>query len=275
MQNKNTLILTILVTICLVLVIVSISLFQGIKKIELSFNEKKATLVKENLELKDKIDSIQEIMNQKIASVNTIEKEKKELEDQLNQVKKEQEKFAALYTQELNVLKRKNESLKKSVSALGKSPLIKRIKDAMEKEDNENIRKLLQNTLDKIELIKSGKSVNLEPIVVTKKEEKIGTVPASGGPLLGGQSPFFQPEGKEGAIISLDQKNNLMVINLGTKDSLKEGDRCTIIRDGQEIAQAEILSVRYRIAAAFIDDIRYKCTINDIKEGYKVVVVGK
>ena len=264
MQNKSTLFSAILITVCVFLLVITISTFRSLKKMELEFNEKKATLVKEGLELKDKLNSLQEDFNKKAASVGVIEKEKKELESQIDQIKEEQGKIISSYTQELDALKKKNEFLKKSISALERSPLITRIRAAIMKEDNEDIKKLLQNTLDKIELIKSGKSVNLEPIVVTKKEDSAAAEYAT-----------MKPEGREGAIISLDPKNNLMVINLGTKDNLKEGNRCKILRDGQEIAQAEILSVRYRIAAAFIDDIQYRYTINDIKEGYKVVVTER
>ncbi|MDD5174101.1 MAG: hypothetical protein PHV48_04680, partial [Candidatus Omnitrophica bacterium] len=129
--------------------------------------------------------------------------------------------------------------------------------------NNENIRMVLDDSLRKIELIKEGKAVNLEPIVV-KDDNAL-------------QSALLDQENaqKKGEVLSLDKKSSLVVINLGRKEGVKEGDRLRIFKDADQIAGGEVISVRYRISAAVIDDIRYKSTIDDIKEGYEATLTVK
>lgn len=62
------------------------------------------------------------------------------------------------------------------------------------------------------------------------------------------------------------------MIDLGTQDGIVKGDRCVVVKDEKVIASAEIISVRYKISAAFIDDVRYKNALTDIKEGDKVLI---
>jgi hypothetical protein len=54
---------------------------------------------------------------------------------------------------------------------------------------------------------------------------------------------------------------------------VKEGDRCAVLKGESQIGRARIMAARYRIAAAFIDDIQYKNSIKDIKEGDRVVMI--
>jgi len=266
MQDKQRLIGVVLIAACAFSIVLAISSFRNLKKMELEFNEKKANLVKENLELKDRIDSIQQIVSQKTASADIMEKEKKDLEEQLQTLKEENEKIISSNNEQLDTLKKKNSVLKKRVATLENSPIVQRIKEAIQTEDNDNVKNVLEDTANKIEMIRSGKSVSLEPIVVTRQQQET---------LLNQASKTAAPpaqEAKTGVILSLDKKNNLMVINLGRKDNVKDGDRCRIFKKDKMIARAQIISTRYRIAAAFIDDIQYKYTINDIEENLKVTV---
>jgi len=274
MQNKNTLINAALITVSVFAVIIAFSSFRHLKRMEFEFNEKKAVIVKENLDLKDRIDSIQELVNQKIESIGILEKEKKSFEDEVSLIKKENDKIIESYVKQLDTIKKKNVTLKRKVTQLEKSPIITRIKDMIEKEDNENIKKVLADTLNKVELIKAGKSVNLEPIIVTKKETPLVQDIERSTEETGVNAQPPAP-GKEGVVLSVDKKNNLVVINLGHKDNIKEGDRIKILKDGREIARAEVLSIRYRIAAAFVDYLGPRCTISDISEGCKVLVIEK
>jgi hypothetical protein len=59
-QGKNPLVEVAVAIVCVFLIILALSSFRNSKKMELEFNEKKATLVKENLDLKDRLDSLQE-----------------------------------------------------------------------------------------------------------------------------------------------------------------------------------------------------------------------
>ena len=93
MQNKNTFIVISLFILCMLAVAISLFLFQTLRKTELAFNEKKALLVKESLDLKDRLDTIEETINEKIQIATELEKKNKLLEDQLSQLKQENDRL--------------------------------------------------------------------------------------------------------------------------------------------------------------------------------------
>jgi len=256
----------VLVVISALFIFLAVSSFRNIKKMELDFNQKKAILVKENLDLKDRLNSLQDMITRKTEALGAVEKEKAALEEQLNALKIAAESFKAASNEELGALKKKTLTLSKKIYALENSPIVQRIRDAIDKENNENIKKVLEDSANKIDMIKEGKSVNLEPIIVTGKESG---VPSSAKEKDG---DIQAKEGKRGIVLSVDRKNNLIVINLGHNDGVKEGYRCKILKDEQVIGSAEIMSVRYRVSAAFVDDLQYKATVDDVKEGCKVIV---
>ncbi|MFA5256211.1 MAG: hypothetical protein WC419_05925 [Candidatus Omnitrophota bacterium] len=263
MHNKNILIGLVLLTVSVVSIVVAVSFFQALKKAELEFNQKKAVLVKDNLDLKDRLNSIQDLVTQKTEAVVEMEDQKRTLEQELSILKQEHEALIASSSKEIDLLKKRSLTLRKRISALENSSIVQALKDALDKENNENIRMVLDDSLRKIELIKEGKAVNLEPIVV-----KDDNAP---------QSALSDQENaqKKGEVLSLDKKSSLVVINLGRKEGVKEGDRLRIFKDADQIAGGEVISVRYRISAAVIDDIRYKSTIDDIKEGYEATLTVK
>ena len=269
MQDKSRLIGVVLIAVCAFSIVIAASSFRSLKKMELEFNEKKATLVKENLELKDRIDSIQQMVAQKTESAGILDKEKKIIEDQLQSLKDENEKLISSSTGQIETLKKKNAILKKRIVTLENSPIVQRIKEAIQVEDNDSVKAVLADAVNKMEMIGAGKSVSLEPIVVTKIRQESPSAPDKKP--TGAASPATA-EGKTGVILSVDKKSNLIVINLGRKDDVKEGDRCKIFKKDREIAGAQIINIRYRISAAFIDDIKYKYTINDIAENQKAVI---
>lgn len=304
MESKEMIIRIILAIVCVFCIILVWSSFSNLKKTELEFNEKKATLVKENLDLKDRLESIQDIVNKKIETAAVLEKERETVNNNLSALKEMNGKLSRAYNKininynalmaeretmlkQLEELKKETLSLASKVSDLEKSPLIERIKEAMNNEENENIKKVLEDALHNIELIKSGKSVNLTPIVVESKaaenkpaEEKgedegsgaeqnstaQTAAPASANktstPVIVGQ----------GNVVSSDSNNNLIIINLGRKDKMKEGLRCAVLKNDEEIASGEIISVRYNISAVYIDDVKYKNSISEIKEGDKILI---
>jgi hypothetical protein len=286
MQNKNSLLTVALAIVCVFSLSLAFVSFQNFRKMELSFNEKKARLVKENLDLKDRIDSLQATVSKKSDSLDVFEKENQTLTSQLAHVRSEYRKILETYANQINTLRKKRVTLKKRISTLEKVSLVDYIKNSLAAQEDSNIRKVLTDALNKIELIKEGKSVNLEPIVVTKKEEPFPPQPAPPGEEISQTGQAAQPRaeeaapitataapkaGRRGIILSLDRQNNLIVVNLGRRDEMKEGDRISVLKEGRQIAGAEIMSVRYRIAAAFVDDIKYGYTINEIKENDRVI----
>lgn len=260
----------VLIIVTLSCVAFAISSLKKIKNAESEFQGKKATLIKDNLDLKEKLSSLQEMVNTKTTSMNAFEEEKKTLQIQLNQLKAENDQLLSLYSKQLEEGVKKNANLKNKINAFENSPLLQRIKEAMAKEKDDKIKKILEEAMNNIELAQTGKAVELEPIVVTKK-----TATATPSSQAQQAAVFVQPEEKKGVILSFDHQNSLIVVNLGAKDNIKEGDYLRVYIGEQEVARAEVMSVRYRVAAAFIDDVNYRYTINDIKEGYKVTLLKR
>ncbi|MFA5008235.1 MAG: hypothetical protein WC546_03330 [Candidatus Omnitrophota bacterium] len=263
-----------LIVITIFSVIFAIESFRNYKKSDLDYSEQKAKLIKENMDLKENLDNLQQSITQKAATLDNFEKDKKKFQDELVRLKKINENMAALYTRKLNKIKEENIELKKRISALESIPLVDQIKDIVKQETNENIKKILNNALEKIELIKSGKPVDLESSTVGIKNEMVKA------PVLEEKSPAKEslpPQPKEfkeakGLILSIDRKNNLFVINLGIKNDIKEGRHCRVFIGDKEVANAEIISVRYKLSAALIDDIKPGYKIGDIRENDKVLV---
>jgi len=236
MEKKSNLLSAVLILICVFGLFLALSSSMRLKKAELEFNEKKALLVKENLDLKDRLGSLEE----RIAKYVQMEKEKIALEEQLNLLKKENEDIRNVY----NELKLNDNAL---ISE--KDNLIKQL-DALKKKNLDLAKKLTDLESGSTGLAKKGGAVELTPIVVKPKE---------------------QAGGKLGKVLSVDAKNNLLVINLGNKDGIEKGESCTIFKDEEKIASGEIINVRYEVAAVFIEDLEYNNEMKDIKEGFTVL----
>jgi len=236
MKIKNNFLMVALVILCILSIFFAISSSGRLRKVEVDFNEKKATLVKENLDLKDRLDSFQET----VAKSALLEKEKSAIEADLKLLKEENEKIKDAYSKlELN-----NSALVSS-----KEDLLRQIEE-LEKKNIDLAKKLTQRE-SKVAAtqIKEERAVALAPIVVKgAQQERIGKV------------------------LLVDVKNSLLVINLGSKDETKKGDRCMILKDEKEIASGTIINVRYRESAVFIEDLQYGNKIGDIKEGFAVLV---
>jgi hypothetical protein len=56
----------------------------------------------------------------------------------------------------------------------------------------------------------------------------------------------------EGKVLAIDKQNDLIVINLGSMNSLKSGDKLSVYRGDSFIANAELVKVQDRISAAMI-----------------------
>jgi hypothetical protein len=56
----------------------------------------------------------------------------------------------------------------------------------------------------------------------------------------------------EGRVLAVDKQNDLIVINLGAMNNLKNGEKLSIYRGDSFIANAELVKVQNRISAAMI-----------------------
>ena len=258
-----------LAVITVFLIFFAYSSYNNLKKMRLEFNGKKSTLIKENLGLKSRLDSIQEMINQKVISFDVLGQEKKKMEEEVGLLKKENEHLIWASKSQLEDVKQKNAALKKKIAALEDSPLVQKIKETLKNESSESVKKIVENALNKIELIKAGNPVALEPIVVTGEEGA-----RAGESKQGKEAPVPRGDVK-GVVLSVDRKDNLIVINVGSKESVREGDRLKILKDGKEIAQAEVISARSGLSAAVVESIDPAYTINSIKENDDVIVIAK
>ena len=163
-------------------------------------------------------------------------------------------------TDENSALRGQIKGLTSTKIALEKS--IVRLQD--EKKDIE--RKLMetetviQNRIDEIWKIKdsleknfkmSGSSsgeVELPPIVVS----------AAGETLARSQEvAVIAPPGFQGNVVSVNDENNFVIVDLGQNSGLKLGDNMSVYRGAEYVAALEVIQVRQDIAAA---DIKNKVT---------------
>ena len=267
MENKNAFFRTITIAVCVFSVAFAVFLFRHVKKVEFTFNKKEADLIRESMDLQDRVKSMNETVLEKTKELDAVKAEKESMIGRLQSLEEKNEELRTTYTKKIQTLEEKTETLKNELKSLAKIPITESIKKAIDGEEDLNIKKVLERTLHNIELVKSGSVVDLEPIVVAD---------AGGGPAVmeevSGAVILPVKTEKSGEILSVDRDNNLIVISLGTKDLVRDGQRLAILEAGEQIASGEIISSRYMISAAFIDDIKHKHTVRDIKEGYKILI---
>lgn len=73
------------------------------------------------------------------------------------------------------------------------------------------------------------------------------------------------PVGVSGAVLSINDESDFVIIDLGENSSIQIGDNLSIYRDGQYIAAIEVIQVRKEVSAA---DIKQKTA--DIQRGDQV-----
>jgi len=266
MNDKTRFLMAILIAVSLFLAVLVVSIYGNLKKTELAFNERKATLIKENLDLKDSNKTLEDAMNQKKEAFTLLEEQRKVVEEKLANFEKEKEAVKKEFEEELISLKKENSLLATRVKELEDKTLEEKIQEAIQKEDNDSLKKFLAKVVYNIEVIKKGGNIELEPIVVTETEqESAGSSETVLKQPLKQSSALSQP--KKGKIISVDQKYSLVVFDIGRKDGVEKGKQCAILKDDKEIAQAEVISTRHNVSAAFVYETAYGTDIRDIKIG--------
>jgi len=235
---------------------------------------KKASLLRENLDLKDRISALESQTKEAQDALNTATESAKDIENQIATLKAENEKLnkdmqelsaAAAekdgLQEKISLLQEENDTLKKKLSDLENKSASDQLKESISKEKNPAVKKILEDALQGIAPLQASGSVNLEDILVKKD---IADLPQD---IAKNILPVA------GKVISVDTKNNLLAINLGKKDGLEVNDKCIIVNPNNELeAYAEVISVRYELSAAFVDRVKAKFRLADIKEGDKVLI---
>lgn len=255
-SNRKSLFTMILISISIFSVIFALSLFAHLKNTEKKLNKEKQSLIEENIELKNQYDSIRSTLKIKTEALENFESQRNTFMQEMEKFKKDREESVVRDTEEIELLKRENRSLKDELELLKKLSVTQAMKEALQSENNESVKKVLEDALNKIEMVRSGKSVTLDPIVVTER-------------------PAYHDPGasvSSGKVISVDARSNLIAIDLGRANEIREGQRCLIIKDDSEIGSAEIIRVRSKISAAFVDDIKHRYTVRDIRVGDRIEI---
>ncbi len=99
------------------------------------------------------------------------------------------------------------------------------------------------------------KEVQLQPIIVS------AAAPAVEQNVMGNE---HGPSGFEGHIVSVNDPNNFVIVDLGENSGIKIGDRLNVYRDAQYIAGLEIIQVRQDICAADIKEKNDKIQAGDV-----------
>lgn len=285
MPAKNKITVYTAAIICAISFFVFMKSVADVKNKEIEMDRHRASMIKDNLELKERLGAIQDLLDKKIEASGLLLEEKKELSDKIELLKKENESLIASFQGQLDTLKRKNFILRKKIFDLEESPLLKRIKRAIEEEKDAEIKSALAEAVVRIENAQSGK----EPANVPDTENGTpdGTpvdsqtdgvsnfVSISSGMPDPNKPPVRDVEtGKRGVVVSIDSNNKLVVISLGSRDGVDEGDRLKILKNDIEVARGAIVSTRNRLSAAAIDDIKRQYKMTDIKEGDPAVMIA-
>ncbi|MBU0469463.1 MAG: hypothetical protein KJ736_10455 [Candidatus Omnitrophica bacterium] len=107
-------------------------------------------------------------------------------------------------------------------------------------EIKESIDRAFKSTSDKVS---SSSEVELPPIVVS----------ANGGPGIS-FNPGETSPGYDGRVVSINEENNFVIVDIGEGSGINVGDNLSVYRDSQYIARLEVIQVRTDISAADIRD---------------------
>lgn len=250
MRDKEKLPTIVLAILCAILTLMTISLFRYTGNIKSDFKKKEADFIVKTTEYKNQLELLQATIDQKTIALATADTKTKEIERQIALLREESGKVRAEFDADRRNFQKRSLELKERLDKYDGASIENLIRQALEKEESDGVKRLLTDSLSRIELIRENKAVDLEPIVVTK----------------GGAS-----ERASITVVALDKKNKLIAINAGRNDGLKEGDRLTVMRDGKELVSAQVVAVRYRVATAFVDQNRHNFSMKNIREGDEIV----
>ncbi|MBL8014199.1 MAG: hypothetical protein JNN05_10160 [Candidatus Omnitrophica bacterium] len=188
---------------------------------------------------------------------------------------KNDQKFTAERAEKLSS---ENSNLQAQVKQLTSTKLslektISRLSD-----DKENIQKkliesesVIQSRIDDIWKIKqnidervgtmpkvNGNQVELAPIVINAN----GAAPAPVDEVPGTEEPVSSKN--QAHIVSINQDNNFVILDMGEKDGIKMGDSFRVYRGPKEIAKLEVIQIRRDIAAADIKKKAMPLQVGDL-----------
>jgi len=114
------------------------------------------------------------------------------------------------------------------------------------------IKESLDRSFQTFKAVPGPKEIELPPIVVSTE-----------GPSVQFDEGISLP-GFDGKVLSINEDNNFLILNLGDKSGVRIGDALSVYRDSKYIARLEVIQVRKDISAADIRDQWTKVQVGDI-----------
>jgi hypothetical protein len=263
--RKNGLMIVLLAVMCVMAALVILTASGYANTISDTFEKSYDDLAAQINEYRFRIESLQASVNEKISELAAAKSRIKELEEETSFLKAEKELAVEELEAERRLMRERADGFEKILSELNDRSAEELISQAIEKETDPGARNFLSDVLVRLGLIRSGNSSNSLAAVVPGANENISYPPNGVTSKEAPQSPQF-------TILTIDRKNNLIAFDGGRRNGLKEGDSLTILKNGREAAVASVISVRYRVASAFVSDTRQDFSFKDISEGDAVVI---
>jgi predicted nucleic acid-binding Zn-ribbon protein len=108
-------------------------------------------------------------------------------------------------------------------------------------------------------------SMELPPIIVNAPNNPPTASPAPGQAAAGGPQPSISSGKTEGQVISINESNNFVIVDLGQENSsVSVGMPLKVFRHGDPIATLQVIQVRRDICAADIKDKSIELKVGDV-----------
>ncbi|MCK5013411.1 MAG: hypothetical protein KAS66_06300 [Candidatus Omnitrophica bacterium] len=122
----------------------------------------------------------------------------------------------------------------------------------------------LDRSIRKAQTGSSSSEVELPPIIVSSGEDtRIYNIPGTTSRSSAGYNTAAAP-GFDGKIISVNETNNFVIVDVGESKGVHLGDSLSVYRDSKYIARLEVIQVRKDISAADLKDQWSKVRVGDI-----------
>jgi len=254
-----------------------------------------ASVLKEKASLELQIDELRSELSAANVEVEELKKTSSDFNMELSLLKNEQEEIARKikYSEDLantlsidlarekndkrflndrqEKLREENLGLRTQVKELSSAKIALEKSIARIREDKEKIEQklvetesVIQNRIDEVLDLKTSLDQRLKPLssFTTASQSKEVELPpiivsASSGNEATGAQPMGLKTGFNGKVVSINEDNNFIIVDLGENAGVRIGDRLSVYRGDQYIAGVEIIQVRKDISAA---DIKQKST---------------
>ncbi len=119
------------------------------------------------------------------------------------------------------------------------------------------IKKDIDTRIDTQHTTNISNEIELAPIVVSAKKNASQAPVTKSAPKAVAAKPVAASKKAQGSIVSVNEDNNFVIVDLGERTGVKAGDAFKVYHNGVQVGAVEIIQVRQDISAA---DIKQKTT---------------